>query len=318
MSRRHRTARRATQPGAALLVAMLILTLIATVASAMVWHQQRALEVEGGERARAQAALMLAGALDFVRLQLVGPSRNAFPPPGWVGRLPESSVAALLAADRQNNADSPLEAFVSGDITDAQSRYNLRRLVGDDGKVVDAEVAAFKRLCEAAGAPADLGAQLAGLLASAWFGRGDDAPLPPTRVEHLVWLGLDRDTLALLAPHVTLLPARTPLNANTASPPALLAAIDGLDLANAQRLVQTLSRTPAADVTALRALLPSGVTTDDARVGVSTRHFDVIGRLRVGDRMMEERWLIERRGGERGTDMALLRRERRAAHEGGP
>lgn len=318
MSRPCPAAGRAPQGGAALLVAMLILTLIATVASAMVWHQQRALEVESGERARAQAALMLAGALDFVRLQLVGPSRNAFPPPGWVGQLPESSVAALLAADRQNNADSPIEAFVSGDIHDAQSRYNLRRLVGDDGKVVESEVVALRRLCEAAGAPADLAPQLASSLASAWFGRGDEAPLPPTRVEHLAWLGLDRDTLALLAPHVTLLPARTPINANTATPPALLAAIDGLDLANAQRLAQTLSRARAADVTALRALLPSGVTTDDARVGVTTRHFDVIGRLRVGDRVLEERWLIERRSGDRGTEMALLRRERRAAHEGGP
>lgn len=305
------------QRGAALLIAMLILTLMATVASAMVWHQQRAVEVEAGERARVQAALMLAGALDFVRLQLVGPSRNAFPPPGWVSKLPESSVSALLAADRDNNADSGIEAFVSGEIADAQSRYNLRRLVGDDGKVVDSEVAAFRRLCEAAGAPADAATQLAASLASAWYGRADEAPLPPTRVEQLAWLGLDREVLALLTPHVTLLPTRTPVNANTAGPAALLAAIDGLDLANAQRLAQTLARTPAADLTALRALLPTGVATEDARVGVSTRHFDVIGRLRVGDRVLEESWLIERRGGDRGTEMALLRRERRSAHDAG-
>lgn len=304
------------QRGAALLVAMLILTLVATAASAMVWHQHRAVEAEAAERVRAQGQLMLAGALDFVRLQLGGQSRNSFPPRGWVGQLPESSIAALLAADRDNNADSGIEAFLSGEIVDAQSRYNLRRLLTDDGKVFDPEVTALRRLCEAIGLPASTADRIAAGLADAWYGRSEQSPLPPTRLEQLAWLGLDTATLQALAPYVTVLPTRTTINANTAAAPALLAAIDGLSLADAQRLAQQFARNPAATLDELRnALGETGL--DENRVGVTTRFFDVTGRLRSGERVLEERWLLERRSAERGNEMALLQRDRRAARESG-
>jgi general secretion pathway protein K len=41
-----------TQRGAALLTAMIIVTLVATLAAAMVWQQWRAVQVEVAERAR--------------------------------------------------------------------------------------------------------------------------------------------------------------------------------------------------------------------------------------------------------------------------
>ena len=44
------------QRGAALLLAMLILTLVATLASGMVWQQWRAIQVESAERSRTQSA----------------------------------------------------------------------------------------------------------------------------------------------------------------------------------------------------------------------------------------------------------------------
>jgi general secretion pathway protein K len=310
---RRRALRRRRQQGAALLIAMLILTLVATAASAMVWHQQRAVEVEAAERARAQAGLILAGAQDWARLMLRADANKAFPPSAtWARRLEESRLSQFLAADRDNSADGTLEVFLSGEIDDAQSRYNLRRLVGDDGKPVALELAGLRRLCEAAGASAELADRLAEGLAAAWYERAETAPLPPTRLEQLAWLGVDADQLARIAPYVTLLPTRTPLNANTAEAPALLAAIDGLDLANAQRIVQSLRRSPGATADAVRQLLPPNVTSDDARVGVQSRHFEVLGRLRFEDRVLEERWLLERRSGSAGIELVLLRRDRRS------
>ena len=41
---------------------MLILTLVATLASGMIWQQWRAIQTEGAERARTQSAWVLAGA----------------------------------------------------------------------------------------------------------------------------------------------------------------------------------------------------------------------------------------------------------------
>lgn len=314
---RPRSAPRRRSRGAALLIAMLVLTLVTTAAAAMVWHQQRAIEVEAAERARSQAGQILLGALDWARLIMRTDADKAFPPSAtWARKLEESRVSAFLAADEANSADTTLEVFLSGQIDDAQSRYNLRRVLGDDGKPVVLEVAGLRRLCEAAGAPGDLADRLVDGLVAAWT-LASGAAVPPTRVEQLPWLGVARDELALVAPYLTLLPTRTPLNANTAEAPALVASIDKLDLPNAQRIVQSLQRSPAQTVADLRQLLPPDVASDDNRVDVRSRHFDITGRLRFDDRVVEERWLVERRLSERGPDLVLLRRDRRAVPASG-
>jgi len=56
--------------GAALLAAMLTVTLVATFAAAAMWQQWRAVEVETAERGRVQSAWILIGALDWSRLIL--------------------------------------------------------------------------------------------------------------------------------------------------------------------------------------------------------------------------------------------------------
>jgi general secretion pathway protein K len=306
-----KAAPRRAQTGVALLIAMLVLTLVASAAAAMVMTQQRAVDAEAGDRARAQGALLLAGGLDFVRLQLAGQNRSSFPPAGWISSLPESSVAALLAADRDNNADSgEIEAYLSGEIVDAQSRYNLRLLFdGGTHKPVDAEVQALTRLCQALGLPPTLPALLVTQLEQVWFNPQPESPLPPSRVEHLPWLGLDPALLAPLEPYVTLLPTRTPVNLNTAPPPVLMAVIANLGAGDAQRVADTLARTPAANIDAVRALLPVGVTLGDANTGVNTNFFEVVGRLRTGERMLQERWLIQR-GAQNSGETTVLRRER--------
>ena len=50
---------RRRQRGAALLLAMIILTMVVTVTTGMLWQQTRAVEVEAAERARAQASWIL-------------------------------------------------------------------------------------------------------------------------------------------------------------------------------------------------------------------------------------------------------------------
>lgn len=56
--------------GAALLVAMVLLSVVATLAAGMVWQQWRAVQVETAERSRHQSGWMLLGALDWARLIL--------------------------------------------------------------------------------------------------------------------------------------------------------------------------------------------------------------------------------------------------------
>jgi general secretion pathway protein K len=105
---------------------------------------------------------------------------------------------------------------------------------------------------------------------------------------------------------LVLLPNRTTVNLNTASREVIAAAVEGLDLASAERLVQARSRTPFKTVDDARRLLGEGAAIDSRRVGVASSYFEVTGRLRVFDRVLEERSIVERRG----LDMVLIQRER--------
>lgn len=303
------------QRGAALLVAMVIVALLATLAGAMIWQQWRALGVEAAERARAQSAWILSGALDWARLILREDARSGGADhlgEPWAVPLAEARLSTFLAADREHADaadDGGPEAFLSGYIEDAQARYNLRNLL-DGEKIAAPELEVLGRLCEAAGVSSNVAAQIAdGLLKAAQADAGAinaGAPLMPHDVSQLAWLGIDADALARLAPYVTLLPARTPVNANTAAREVLAAALDGVDLATAERIVQVRQRTPFKGTTELQQLLPPGTTLKPARVGISSRFFEVTGQLRLEQRVLEERSLVERKG----LEIVALRRER--------
>jgi general secretion pathway protein K len=307
------------QRGAALLLAMIIMALVTTVAASMVWQQNRAVQVEGAERARSQAGWILSGALDWSRLILredlrAAQQRKSFYTSlgdTWATPLDEARLSSFLAADKNNNAEGGPEAFISGSIVDAQSRLNLRNLVDNAGKVVPGQLASLQRLAEVVGAPSDTAARWSEALRLAWAppaeGSGaGSAPLRPQTVADLAWLGLDKATLARLTPFVVLLPAATPVNANTASREVLVAAIEGLDLGTAERLVQTRQRKPFDSLEAIKALLPGTTKLEATSVGVASNWFEVSGRLRLEERVLEERSLLLR---ENNT-VTVRRRER--------
>ena len=111
--------------GAALLTAMIIVTLVATLATAMVWQQWRAVKVESAERARTEATWILAGALDFglrilqedqnVSARTNGPTALTNP---WATPLAESRLSTFLSADATSDSDDTVPAFLSGSIVD--------------------------------------------------------------------------------------------------------------------------------------------------------------------------------------------------------
>jgi len=317
-----RAHRRMPRRGAALLLAMLILTLVATLAAGMVWQQWRAIRVEAAERARTQAAWILSGALDWARLILREDARNRGADhlgEPWAVPLAEARLSTFLAADRDNNsaADTDaLDAFLSGSIVDAQARWNLRRLVGADGKVVESEQRVLARLCESAGVGSDAAERIAAALQKAWSplaGSQDEAQIAPQRLAELAWLGIDADTLRRLTPFVIILPgAETRVNVNTAPAEVIAAAVEGMSLGQAQRLVQERVRTVIDNVgvAPARAWFPADTNPPNPKLldGVGTRsdYFIVSGRLRLESRVLEERTLIQRRD----LDMLVLLRER--------
>jgi general secretion pathway protein K len=304
-----RTAARA-QRGAAILIAMIILTLVATLAAGMVWQQQRGIQLEVAERARSQAAWVLNGALDWARLILredrAGVDHLGEP---WATPLEEARLSTFLAADRDSGSDDGPEAFLAGRITDAQSRYNLRNLVEAD-KVVPAELATLQRLCESVSVPVALAERVAkGLQAASGSADLREARLAPHSVDDLVWLGVEPGDLARLRPFVDLLPQPTPVNLNTAPREVIAAVLDGLDLGSADRLVQQRQARPFDSLDAVKAALPPTQTLDPKRVSVNSSHFIIQGRLRLGDRVLEEHSLVKREN----RRVTSLRRERHSA-----
>ena len=314
----------ARQParGAALLMAMLLLVMVVTITAGMVWQQARAVEVEAAERARTQSSWIITGALDWARLilredgrtqQRAGRAQDSLDEP-WATPLAEARLSTFLAADKDNNTDSGPEAFLSGRIEDAQSRWNLRNLVSLDGKEVPAERAALARLCQQAGVPGDTAELISAGLRLAWAPAtadgGADAPLAPQRLSELEWLGIVPATVRRLAQWVDLLPRATPVNANTAPGEVLVAAIDGLDLGSAERLVQARQRKPFESLDDVKAQLPITIVIDPSRLGVASSFFLVEGRLRMEDRALVELSLLERRDATRDFEVVVLRRER--------
>ncbi|HEY0954302.1 MAG TPA: type II secretion system minor pseudopilin GspK [Roseateles sp.] len=312
---------RQSQRGAALLTAMIIVTLIASLAGGMVWQQYRAVQIEAADRARAQSAWILQGALDWARLILLEDAKGNRNKPvdhlgePWAVPLAEARLSTFLAAERSAaTSDEGPEAFLSGSIEDAQSRYNLRALVAGE-QVPPLEQRVLERLCTQVNAPpGTAGVIIAGLRAAYPAPASgasaptdtDSGPLQPAGVDQLNWLGLSADTIARLQPYVTLLPKATPVNLNTAPREVIAALFDGVDLASAERLVQGRKSRPLQNTADASAYLPASVQLDAARAAVQSSYYIVTGRLRLDERQLEQRSLIERQG----LTMVVLARER--------
>jgi general secretion pathway protein K len=318
---------RRRQHGAALLTAMIIVALVATLSAAMVWQQWRAVQVEAAERARVQSAWILSGALDWAKLILredlkadrqKGRNVDDLGEP-WAVPLAEARLSTFLAADKDNNADEGEEAFLSGSITDAQSRYNLRNLVDNAYNVSPAEVKALQQLLQAINVDTGLAERIAlglrdALAPPAGNGTGASAaPLLPRSVAQLGWLGVDADAIRSMAPYVVLLPVATAVNVNTAPAEVLVAAVPGLDPGTARRIVQARQQAPFKNLPEFDAQLPAALVGSytAGQAGIASKFFEVRGRLRLEDRVLEESSLVERQG----TTILTRWRQRESSRE---
>lgn len=321
----HRLAHR--QRGAALLTAMVIVTLVATLAVSMVWQQWQAVQVEAAERAQAQAQWILNGALDWARLILREDGRNSGPDElnePWAVPLSEARLSTFLSADGGVTDDAP-DAFLSGSISDAQARYNLRNLLQPGGTVKPDELVVLQRLCSQVSLSPDWAARIANALAAASVETQPASPsaaaasAPPAREvpaeqqglmppseRQLAWLGLDTNALAALLPHVVLLPTTTPVNVNTAGKEVLAAVIDGIDLGTAERIVQYRQRQPFRAIGDLSNVVGPQATLNADRLGVNTSYFEVTGALRLDQLVVAQRSLVKRSG----MTVTVLRTER--------
>ena len=322
-----------SQRGAALLMALIIVTVVSTLAVSMVWQQWRAVQIETAERSRQQSAWMLSGAMGWTRDILRGDVRadrgngnkkSDNLGEAWAAPLAEARISTFLAADKENTDDAP-EAFLSGHIEDAQAKFNLLGLVKTGGPQQGnppqgspppgaqnppatgaqpnvAQVAAFQRLCIILNLNASIAQTIVqGLLDATppFTTNASSRPLMPQRLDQLQWFGLDANTIKALAPYVILIRdsngqnVETPININTASREVLAAVLD-MNLASAENMVQ---QRKSNAWTKANAYKPPERATNAVGLppwGYVSNYFVVNGRLRLESQVLEQRSLIYR------------------------
>ena len=303
--------------GAALLAAMLTVSLVAMLAAGAVWQQWRTVEVESTERQHAQAQWLLLGALDWARVILREDARsgNADAPTDhlaepWAIPLQEARLSTFLAANSNSsigsksgmnsngsfsntNSDDALtqQVYLSGQISDLQARMNVSNLL--QGSQIDLKsLQAFERLFEALNLPiTQLNTLAQGLVAAQQ--QKDGAPLMPQRVSQLTWVGLTPQNLVTLTPYITVLPNRTPVNLNTAPTVVLYASVAGLSLSDANRLADQRAQNPWSSLDAFQKAAGKPVSVDGTH-SVNSRFFEVVGRLRMPATSLVERSVVQR------------------------
>lgn len=320
-----RSARIGRQRGAAIITALLVVTLAVVIVSGMLWRQQVEIRAVENQRLKAQATWIARAGIDWARLILRDDQRRtgAVDHLGeiWAVPIQETKLSDFLGSSLRTDTAGE-ESYLSGRIFDAQARFNLMNLLtaqtlgartiitGRDKDAIKAYGLLLQSLSidpSLANVTATYLAQMLGGFQSVEGAQGgqqggedssggsnSNGPRPLDDVDSLLTIpGYTADMIAKLRPYVIVLPARTQINANTASAEVLAAVIPNLSLDRARSLVQARDRAyfrNIGDVTnQLRGIAP-GVDTSAAAnlLDVQTHYFLVYGmarheRARIGE-----------------------------------
>lgn len=237
------------QQGMAIISALLIAAVVAVIAAGMLTRQSVSTRALEADQQRVQGRWVLHGGLEISR-QLLWDARQRDP----LTRLDQPWAQRLNA-----------QGF-EGRLEDEQGKFNLRNLVANE-RVDEAQVQAFQRLCTLIGISAGLSQRISqrvigsypyllnpqiaenttsknafdsGRATSPNASRKPQHPkLPMLRsVDDLRSVeGVNDAVIGKLAPYLTVIPATTWLNGNTATAPVLAAYVPGLSLERAQALI---------------------------------------------------------------------------------
>jgi general secretion pathway protein K len=289
---------RIRQGGAAILMALIIVAIAATMAATMLSRQQATLVSEEARRHSTQARWILRGAMDWVRLILREDARASgnvdHLGEAWAVPLKAISLKTFLAANERAD-DAVFEAFLEGKIEDAQAKFNLRNLVADNTQPSTEDAAALEKLLTNLGIG---GVKALTIEAVSNVSTLAQAGLfePRTALDLMPSLASDKRTT--LNKFVTLLPRRTTVNANTASAEVLSAVFPKLDLTTAKSIVARRGSgfagayyTSPNDFT---IQIPPSTSKGVLPIDVKTNFFEVTGIVTWDTLTIEQHALVER------------------------
>lgn len=299
----------AAQRGVALITAVLVAAIAAAIVAAMIGRQQLDIRRTANLGEADQIALYARGMADWAT-RILARDRDQ----SKTDHLNELWAMVLPPVAVENGE-------LAGRLEDLQGRFNLNALVaGAEPNAV--AVARLRRLLESLELDPDLAVALtdwldpdiepgypAGAEDDRYLGlqpayrAANQAMLAPSELL-LVW-GLDWEIYRRLRPHISVLPAATPINVNTAGPQVLMSLADGLTEQDAARLIQdrgsdgyaSVARFLAHDVFAGRAV-------EDAGLSVSSNWFLATSDIRIG-RIQQHRFALLHRE-DKGRTRVLM------------
>ncbi|MCU9530551.1 type II secretion system minor pseudopilin GspK [Pseudomonas mosselii] len=294
----------------AVISALLIAAVVAVIAAGMIERQGLLTRQMENHQLALQGQWALEGGLQFSRQVL------------FAQRLRDPLVRGGQPwAQPMRDVPSGSVRF-DGQLEDEQGKFNLRNLMVD-GQVDAEALATFKRLCALIGINERLATAIAGQVIDSYpqrplaaLGKLDSGratspggaveALPARRpmlrsVEGLAGLkGMDGQALERLRRFVTVLPALTWVNGNTASAEVLAAQVPGLSLQQAAALVAErdggrwfINRGDFVN----RLRMPS-LAMANVRVGINSDWFRLRGLVRLGNRELALQALLRQREGQ--------------------
>jgi general secretion pathway protein K len=288
------------QSGVAVLTALLVISLAASVVAGLFWREHVAARSVENRLALAQTRWVERAALDWARVILQADLRagrvdhlsEPWAVPVMDTRIDETVAAGARLDDRVG------DAVLAGQITDAQARLNLNDLVSAAGLVSVPHQTALRRLVQTLGWPEAMADAVIGRVAQSR--PRDGQTLPPERPPLLRVADL-RDTpgieagfVSALQPFVILLPRSTALNVNTAPAELLSAMVPALDLASARRFVAQRERTFFRSLAEASQAMPGAPALDSRWLAVESSYFLVSGVIRLGRVESHSETLLER------------------------
>ena len=277
-------AKAARQRGIAIVLALSVVALAATAATALMvsqstWARRNALSSD-----HVQAEVMIQAGVDWARAVLSDDKRMTN-----VDQLGEPWALRLAPVPVDNGE-------LAGHIEDEQGRFNLNN-IAPEGKVDVVQLAHFRRLLAILQLPGALADTLADWLdadSEPQGGAEDDyylsldppylaANRPLTDVSELALVrGFDAGVRARLRPFVTALPRTTAVNVNTAPPEVLAAIVDGLSIDTARTIAEERDRVYFRSPAEFYNRIPTlNVRMDD--ISVSSSFFLATLRVTIGE-----------------------------------
>ncbi|MDI9336770.1 MAG: type II secretion system protein GspK, partial [Gammaproteobacteria bacterium] len=188
--------------------------------------------------------------------------------------------------------------FLSGHITDAQSKFNLTNLLTPQGDIVPSESKKLEKLFTSKGLSQGRSQNLVLNWQKSRGPPSKESPLLPVyHTKQLTWLGLSPAELTLLSPYLVILPEPTPLNVNTALAEVLYASLSNLAWPQALALTQPNRIRSWKNLGEVEKdlNLASG-TLDGTQFSVKSNFFEINGALKYLQNTLGIGLLVQRLG----------------------